>query len=247
MLPPDWQRRMIDMIRGATELDGTWFAGGPALSPVQQIGVYRTQYGLRLTDALRVEVPGLVRLLGDDLEPLLRAFLADHPSTSYTLNDIAVPLADWLERRGAPEAQVDMARLDRAVMAGFEAAEPVPLQADQLTATVPLVHAPPVTCLRLRTDVHRVRADAIAGRSGQGPTAVDVPLVVFRRGIRMRHLALDDLPWRLLCLFEQPTTLQEALGRLIADGADADRVAAGVGGWFRDFATQGLLQPAAIP
>ena len=59
MLPADWQVRFVEMVRGAAPLEGTWFAGGQGLSPVEQIGVYRDQFRMRLGESLSAELPGL--------------------------------------------------------------------------------------------------------------------------------------------------------------------------------------------
>ena len=68
MMPPDWQELMTEMIRGAAPLSGEWYTGSGSLTPEQQIGIYEEQFRLRMWDALLEEIPGLSRLLGDDVE-----------------------------------------------------------------------------------------------------------------------------------------------------------------------------------
>src|SRR5687767_793023 len=105
-LPADWRDQMVLMIRGAVEADGALFSGGPTLSPLDQIEVYREQFRMRMWDALLEEIPGLAKWLGDDADDMVWAFLADHPPDSWTLARIADPLADWMAARGRPGVEV---------------------------------------------------------------------------------------------------------------------------------------------
>jgi hypothetical protein len=233
---------MVEMIRGSAPLDGEWFAGGPALTPLQQIGIYKEQYRLRIYDALLEEIPGTAYLLGDDAETVLWRYLDAHPSTSFTLNALARSLPGWLEADGASDAVVDMARLDDAVGRGFEAAEGVPLAPEDLAGDPVLVLAPPVSLVRLRTNVHLVRS-AVVSKQEPGPwERRDVPLVVFRRELKMRHLEVEPWAWALLDAFRAPTAVSVALEALVAGGADPDALMGKLGGWFQLFAERGLLQ-----
>ena len=84
VLPPDWQARMVAMIRGAEPLEPDWFTGGPVLGPAEQIGVYRDQYRLRMWNTLVDEVPGTLALLGGVFEVvnqrILETPVAPHPN-----------------------------------------------------------------------------------------------------------------------------------------------------------------------
>lgn len=243
-LPADWRERMVDMIRGAADLDGAWFTGGPALEPVAQIGVYREQYRLRLYDALVEEVPGLSALLDDDArERLLRAYLADHPSKSWTLNRVADGLADWLERRGAPVAQVEMARLDRAVQRGFEAAEGRSLRAEDLLSMPRLRLQPHVTVLRTSHNVHRIRSAGLLGQQPPPLARGDFPLVVFRRGIKMRHWEVPLGSWGILAGIADGLDVGAAIERTFERGwLDAEALTANIGPWFREYAERNLVE-----
>lgn len=240
MLPPDWQARMVDMIRGAAPLDGGWFAGGPALAPLEQIGVYREQFQLRLRDALLGELPGLSALMGEALDALFEPFLVDHPPDSWSLDHAARPFAGWLAARGAPQAQVDMARLEAAVMAGFSAADPAPLDLAALSPSTRLTLSPPVTVLALGWSVHRYRADALVGRDPAPLQPGLYHLAVYRLDHEVRHWELSPLQRALLQAFSPGATLEGAIEAALAQVPEPD----GLGPAFHEIAARRILARA---
>ncbi len=243
-LPPDWRERFVEMIRGAAPLDDGWFTGGPVLSPMEQIQVYWNQYRLRLYDAVVEEVPGLVHLLGDGAEPTLRAYLFDHPSTHWTLNRVANDLVGWLERRQNPRYLVEMAMLDRAVQAGFEAADGTPIDPAEL-ATMPRLRLQPhVTLLPLEWNVHWIRSAVMSGRD-EVPELEQgfYPVVVFRRGLKMRHWQMPRGAFEVLVGIDEGLTVEAAIDRAFEMGVlDAETLAADIGRWFQDYAQRNLVE-----
>lgn len=243
MLPSDWRDRVTAMVAGKQPLSGELFAGGPVLSPVEQIGVYANQYRLRIYGALEEEVIGLRALLGDQLEVTLWRYLDDCPSTSWTLERIANGLEDWLRAQGAPVAQIEMAALDRAVQRGFIAGDPSPLTAEQLASLPPLKLSPPTQLLRLTTNVHDVRSAVRSGEAVALQTGLDVPLVVFRQGRVLQTLVLEPAAFALLTAFRDGLDVGSALEKLVLDGlAEPEDLASQVQRWFRDFAAHGLVE-----
>ena len=241
-LPPDWQERMVEMIRGAEPLRDEWFAGGPVCTPMEQIEIYRNQYRLRLYDALLEEIPGLRFLLGDDAEDLLRRYLLDHPSESWTLNRVADRLPEWLERQDLDAHLVEMAHLDRAVQKGFEAASGTPIDPAALLAMPALRLQPHVALLRLSHNVHEVRSAALRDAEPPPLRAGDFPIVVFRRGIKMRHWVVPLGAWGILDAIADGLDVGAALDSVFARGlASAEVLSTEVAGWFRDFAERNLV------
>ncbi len=240
-LPEDWRARLLAMIRGAAPPDAAWFTGGPVCTPDEQLGIYLKQYRLRLYDAVVEEVPGLSWLLGDEREAVLRGYLADHPSRSWTLNRVADGLADWLAASPfATSARVDMARLDRAIQAGFEAADAPPLAAEALFTLPPLRLRPAVHLLRLQTNVHEVRAAVLTGADPPELAPADVWLVVYRRGVAMRTLALDPGAWTVLDAIDRGRSTRDAIDDAAAI-VDAPDLLAKLPAWFRDFVALELV------
>lgn len=243
-LPADFTARMVEMIRGAAPADDAWFAGGPILSPAEQLEVYREQYRLRMWDALWEEIPGVRHLLGDGLDDVVWGYLADCPPRTWTLGDIADRLADWLAARGAPEAHVDMARLDRAVMKGFVAADGVTPTAEALATMPPLRLQPHVTLLRLRANVHEVRSAVVSGAPPPALAAGDFPVVIFRRDLRMRHAEVEPGAFAVLEALSGGATVDRAVEAALAVVGDVPALVAKLPVWFRFFGERGLVELA---
>jgi hypothetical protein len=79
-----------------------------------------------------------------------------------------------------------------------EAADAPALAPEALFGLPDLRLRPAVRLLRLRTNVHDVRAAVLTGAAPPPTEAADVWLVVFRRGVSMRTLALEPGAWTLL-------------------------------------------------
>jgi Putative DNA-binding domain len=242
MLPPDWQRQMVEQIRGAQPAAGDWFSGGPGLSPTDQLEVYREQFRLRLIDAVVEELPGLCHLLGDGRDEVLWAYLQDHPPHTWTLNRVADHMPAWLEARGGSPAQVQMASLDLLVSAGFEAGAPRPLEPASLLGAPYLRRTPPTGLLHLSWSVHQVRSAVVGGTAPLQLEPGDWHLVVFRRGLRMRHLEIEPPLWRILAALDGTKPLDQALG----EGLQGGDLPADLGGalqrWFRQLAELELVE-----
>ncbi len=241
-LPENWQDHMVEMIRGAVPLDGNWFAGGAILNPVRQIGVYEMMYRHRMYDALVDEVRGLVALLGPDAERVLRAYLAAHPSRSWTLNRVADHMVSFLEAQSAPQAQIEMAQLDHAVQTVFEAVDEPGVRPEELAQVPPLRLNGAVRLLRLSHNVHEIRSAVLTAQPVPAVMSREVPLVVFRRDIRVRHWEIGPAPWALLSGIEAHGDVGRALEEVVAtELCTPAQLAADVGGWFRDFAERNLV------
>jgi len=131
------------------------------------------------------------------------------------------------------------------VQRGFEAADGVPLRPEDLATGDPvLVWQPAVDLLRLSWDAHIVRAAILAEQPALDPEPADVPLVVFRRKLKMRHWAMEPQAWALLRRFRTPCAVSTALEGMITDGADPDDLLPRLREWFRLFAERDLVQAA---
>ena len=99
---------------------------------------------------------------------------------------------------------------------------------------------------RLRTTVHETRSALMTGAEPPAVREEPVNLVVFRRGIKMRHWAVSAAELVLLEAIGQGVPLAEAIEEPVRRGAiDGVTLAAEIGGWFEAFAERRLLVAAA--
>lgn len=110
------------------------------LSSLERLEIYNRQYWFRLFDSFEDDFPGLKAVLGQKrFERLMRAYIADCPSTSYTLRDLGVGLFDWIveheEFTGADHVPAqDMVRLEWAHIEAYDGASYPTLAPEYLAA-----------------------------------------------------------------------------------------------------------------
>ena len=134
------QQRFQEAVLRAT-LPGELFT---AAEPHQLGGgydLYVQAYRARLAAALRDNFPVLHRALGDDaFATLAQSYIDCHPSPFRSIRWFGHALADFLagtvERLPHP-ALVDLARMDWALRAAFDAADAVPLTLSDLASLRP--------------------------------------------------------------------------------------------------------------
>ena len=108
------------------------------LTAEERVDVYHGMYLLRMAEALESDYPALAHFLGPERwHGLVREYVAEHPSTSYTLNVLGRQLPDWLRGHGRLPARLfcrDLARLEWAVAESFDADEAPRLGAEAIEA-----------------------------------------------------------------------------------------------------------------
>ena len=240
-LPSDWRERVVDMIRGAAPLSGELFAGGPQLSPVEQIGVYRRQYELRVPEALAEDAPGLMHLMGSDWPDAARRYLLDHPPTSWSLDHLGRHLERWLVAQRAPIEQVEMARVDEAVQRSFVAAHGEVPRPEDLAVLPPLELQPHVELVQVASSVHRYRAQALARETPDPLVEGPFHVVIYRRERRVRHIEMPRAAWWILDGLHLGTepSIERSLQVI-----EAGELEAKLASWFRLFTERGLVQLA---
>ncbi|MCF3596015.1 DNA-binding domain-containing protein [Rhodobacteraceae bacterium LMO-12] len=139
-------------------------AGNPAGA---RFSVYRNNVATSLTEALEQTFPILRKLIGDDtFKALAGIYLRAHPPTSPILSTYGENLPAFLEAF-EPLAHLgylpDMARLERALVKSYHAADAPPLDPAIFTAIAPedlprlaLQFAPAVILLRSRWPIHGI-------------------------------------------------------------------------------------------
>jgi len=110
------------------------------LTAFERLEIYNRQYWFRILDCLADDFPGLESILGSArCSRMARAYLAECPSTSFTLRNLGSRLEAWLRDHPAwlePRVPLalDMVRLEWAHIEAFDREERPALAAGQLPA-----------------------------------------------------------------------------------------------------------------
>lgn len=108
------------------------------LTSFERLEIYNRQYWYRILDCLYDDYPGLRSLLGQRrFHKLSRAYLAKHPSASWTLRNLGSRLEQFLVDEPAwagPKlaAAVDIVRFEWAQVVAFDAEREKPFPLDEL-------------------------------------------------------------------------------------------------------------------
>ena len=144
--------------RPMSEVAASFIAPNSRLTAFERLEIYNRQYWFRVLGALAEDFPAIEALLGARrFEALATAYLAAHPSRSFSLRNLGANLPGWLElnpqfagRRHA--VALDVARVEWAFIEAFDNAEYEPLTLNQiaaLDADSPLAIQPHVRLLAL--------------------------------------------------------------------------------------------------
>jgi hypothetical protein len=172
------------------------------LSAAERVGIYADAYFYRLLECLGEDFPATLAVLGaDNFAALVKGYLLEYPPTEPSILCAGLYLADFLN--GHPFAErwpfiAELARLERAVLDVFLAADAPALDADTLRA-VPSEQWPAV---RLRTHpaveivhsewriadvLHRVEQ----GQEWKNPEHVRTSVLVWRQNALVHYRSLE--------------------------------------------------------
>ena len=129
------------------------------LTARQRLEIYSRSYWYRLIDSLYEDFPGLRAVMGQRaFDKLIRAYLADCPSRSYTLRDLGSRLESWLRahpNHAGPRLKLalDMIRLEWAHLEAWDGKE------EKILGPEDLLELGPKLRIRLQPYVRLVELD----------------------------------------------------------------------------------------
>jgi len=225
---------------------------GAAQRSARGLDVYRAAYRARLTAALRDNFPVLLRALGDDaFAALASAYIDAHPSRQRSIRWFGDSLVDDLSRTSEPlphPALVDLARMDWAMRAAFDAADAPCLTRHELIALAPeewpnrryrLVPSLQMVDLEWRVEPvwHALNNDP--GVATEAPQRLAHTLLVWRRKLDCLWRSADNREGAALRALADGATFAECCSLLAEDGdaAAVHSVVAVLGQWL----DEGLL------
>jgi len=214
------------------------------LSSFERLEIYNRQYWFRVIDALSEDYPALRAIVGAKrFDALIRAYLSENPSTSFSLRNLGKNLPAWLDRRpeftGRRHAlAVDAARVEWACVEAFDGSALPPLTEPGALQVLPasvLALQPHLQLLHLRYPVddiviavHRSKPDAEivsnAATERKRPASVRLPkvqrsdiyLAVHRYDDSVYHSRLTAAQFQLLSALRDGHTVESAIGSALA-------------------------------
>lgn len=227
------------------------------LGPAERVGIYQRMYLLRMMEALETDYPGLRHFLGHErFRDLVRGYVQEHPSRSFSLNRLGDHLPDYVQgARGVRRRDFchDLARLERAVSQVFDEEETAPLSEAEI-AVVPAeawegARLRPVAAFRLLGFRYPVNAylDSTRGESHDHPPArrQDTWAVVYRRDYTVWRLDFSKAAHDLLAALAAGAPLGAAVAATQRPGGrrvGEDEIFR----WFRSWIANGLFRGLAI-
>lgn len=110
------------------------------LQPIQRVGIYHGMYMLRMIEALTVDYAAVAQFLGEHaFEHLVRDYVQEFPSRSYTFNRLGDSLPEYIASSSLKRRNFlhDLAALELAMTHVFDEAEAEPLPADAIASIAP--------------------------------------------------------------------------------------------------------------
>jgi len=256
--------------RNMAEVAGDFIAPNSRLTAFERLEIYNRQYWFRLQTAFHEDFPALRAVVGAErFEALMNAYLAAHPSRSFTLRNLGSRLLDWLTQNpqfAGPRAALalDVARVEWACIEAFDNAELPPLavaEAASVGADSRLTLQPHVQLLALSYPAddlvldmhqHQKRESSEAGTRPESHEQEPYKplrlrkrltwLAVHRADFSLYYKRLTRPEYLTLCALRDGRTLPEALEA----GFASSRLAIGtqlnyVRTWFANWAQLGWL------
>ena len=274
------QRRMAaDLMRPLTGHDnlspkvdaGDYIEPNDRLSAHERLQIYSRSYWYRILDSLYDDFPGLRSLIGDGaFHKLSRAYLAVHPSRSFTMRDLGCELEAWLRPRrrysaGKHAQALDMVRLEWAHIRAFDTPGAKPLGPEdllELDAKLKMHLQPYITLLQVRysvddlriqvtrdEDLHNAASNVVTAPRHRGSKLRSLPrlktpafIAVHRFENRVYYRRLEPEAFQILTALERGDTIGEAIEAGFDGSAlSAERYQGHLAKWFAIWSELGWL------
>jgi len=275
------QRRMARAIlqpltgsdRIAPKTDARFIKPNDRLSSAERLEIYSRSYWFRVLDSLYDDFPGLRAVLGErTFHRLLRAYLAECPSRSFTLRNLGSRLEDWLQRNpqfaGSRHAlALDTVRLEWAHIEAFDNAAEKVLGPEDLLELGPGFRAglqPYIRLLALRyaVDDLRIQVNRASDERGVASNAAlkqkhhamtkrvsrsnpePIFLAVHRLNFTVYYRRIAAEEYRLLSALRDGQPIDRAIRRAFRDSsASIEEQRSMLEKWFAVWAELGWLCP----
>ena len=228
-----------------------------SLTSLERVGIYHGMYLLRMKEALSADYPALQQCLGEEVfTDLLRAYVQEYPSRSYSFNPLSDHLPEFIARTATlPRAAFchDLARLELAISQVFDAEESPPLSPARIAAVAEAdwerACLSPITAHRLLALRYNANAYLQSVREGRPaaprPRRKDSFVLVYRRNYLVYRLELTRPACELVTALFAGTPLGEAVARTRQHGSRPPSQNQ-LFRWFRDWVACGIFSAITI-
>lgn len=246
------QSRWLDG-RSMRRMAGGFIKPNDRLTSFERLEIYNRQYWFRLIDSFHQDFPGLRAVIGDHkFNALARAYLATHPSISFTLRNLGSRLETFLRAEPqwiSPRAELalDMVRFEWAQIIGFDGGWNPPLMPQDIlgrkASRLRLRLQPCITLLDLQYPVDdlllacrkRRTSQSTASNAMDGnhktshrnairlPRPEKVFVAVHRIDNTLYYKRLDPIAYQILAALRDGVTVTKACADAIGAAADEAR------------------------
>jgi hypothetical protein len=228
----------------------TFIKPNDRLTSVDRLELYNQQYWLRLIDILYEDFPGVLAAVGKRrFDKLVREYLAEHPSRSWTLRNLGSRLPEFIEKHPSLVGSKfklahDMARFEWAQVVAFDGPAEPPVTIDALLGRDPaklkLGVQPYITLLELDYplddfDLAMKQSGSERKKKPRLPRRAKTFLAVHRMDNELYYKRLEPAAFMLLVELRHGRTLGKACATAARNGADATSIQE----WFQRWAGMG--------
>ncbi|MCE9594379.1 MAG: DNA-binding domain-containing protein [Planctomycetes bacterium] len=221
------------------------------LSAVERVEIYADMYYLRLVDCLREDFSALAWTLGDErFAKLARAYVAAHPSTHFSLNQLGAQLSAHVATTNVKKRVFysELAALERAIQEVFDAHASAAVGRAELDAvpqsdwpSLRLVTTPALRLLAFRHPINRYYQAFRDDRRPKAPSEAPSWVAVYRKDFAVWRANLTREQHALLGQLMCGATLEAALTACTLDPTFDTAKLSALGDWFREWASEGLF------
>jgi hypothetical protein len=228
--------------------------GDERLSAAERIGIYADAYFHRLLECLGEDFPTTLAVLGtDNFAALVKEYLLEHPPTEPSILYAGLYLADFLNDHPFAERWpfiADLARLERAVLDVFHAADAPVLSLE----TLHVVPSEELPALKLRSHpaveiVHsewRI-ADVLhtveRGREWTDPELEEASVLVWRQNALVNYRNLEPVERDALVIVAKGASFA-AVCEAVATGAEEPKRVTLIGRLMARWLADGIIMAA---
>lgn len=215
-----------------------------------RLWIYRSMYPARMVEAMQVDFPGVLYALGREaFEELVMDYVEEHPSTSWTLNQLGHQFPAFLASHKSLRGRgfvSELAELELTLAKVFEEPEAPALQSERLQSLsaddweyLLLKPRPTSKLLHFRYPVSSYLFRVDQGHEPRRPRRETQRILIMRRSYQMNRVVLSGAGHFLLQQLFAGRSLGQAIERLMRRHPEVE--APDLQRWFGQWGEWGIF------